>query len=241
MKNKLIYIILFTFLIIPVTPTANAAIKAGASCKKEKQIVISNSYLYQCKKIYKKLVWKKGSKVIIEPPGLVIDGQTPVPTSPSTPVPTSPSTPVPTSPSTVSQSNAVLRATSYLRTSSFSRSGLIRQLEFEGFSNADAIYGVDKQNADWRAQAVLRAQSYLRSSAFSRSGLIRQLEYEGFSNSDSVNGVDKQNTDWNAQAVLRAQSYLRSSAFSRSGLIRQLEYEGFTNEQAIFGVNATGL
>jgi hypothetical protein len=182
MKNKLIYIILFTFLIIPVTPTANAAIKAGASCKKEKQIVISNSYLYQCKKIYKKLVWKKGSKVIIEPPGLVIDGQTPVPTSPSTPVPTSPST--------VSQSSAVLRATSYLRTSSFSRSGLIRQLEFEGFSNADAIYGVDKQNADWRAQAVLRAQSYLRSSAFSRSGLIRQLEYEGFTNEQAIFGVN---------------------------------------------------
>jgi hypothetical protein len=225
MKNKSFYVILVTSLIIPVIPTANAAVKAGASCKKEKQIIISNSYLYQCKKIYKKLVWKKGSKVIIESPGLVIDGQIPVSTSTST----------------VSQSNAVLRAQSYLRTSSFSRSGLIRQLEFEGFSNTDAVYGVDKQNADWNAQAVLRAQSYLRTSSFSRSGLIRQLEFEGFSNTDAVYGVDKQNADWNAQAVLRAQSYLRSSAFSRSGLIRQLEYEGFTTEQAIFGVAATGL
>jgi len=214
-------------MVFPTSSPVNAAVKAGATCKKEKQIVISSNYLYQCKKINKKLIWKKGSKVIIESPGLVVDEPTPTPT--------------PTFSATLSQSNAVLRAQSYLKSSSFSRSGLIKQLEFEGFSNVDAVYGVDKQNTDWSAQAVLRAQSYLRSSSFSRSGLIKQLEFEGFSNSDSIYGVDKQNADWNAQAKLRAQSYLRSSSFSRSGLIKQLEFEGFTNEQAIFGVNATGL
>jgi hypothetical protein len=77
----------------------------------------------------------------------------------------------------VSQRNAVSRAASYLRSSAFSRSGLISQLEFEGFSNEDATYGVDAQKADWRAQAVKRGASYLRTSAFSRSGLIRQLEF----------------------------------------------------------------
>ncbi len=180
MRRISIGLVLVVSIVFPTSSPVNAAVKAGATCKKEKQIIISSNYLYQCKKINKKLIWKKGSKVLIESPGLVVDGPTPTPT------PTSTST----SSSTVSQTNAVLRAQSYLRISSFSRSGLIRQLEYEGFSNADAIYGVDKQNADWNAQAALRAQSYLRSSAFSRSGLIRQLEYEGFTNEQAIFGVN---------------------------------------------------
>jgi hypothetical protein len=67
---------------------------------------------------------------------------------------------------------------------------LIKQLEYEGFSNSDSINGVDKQNADWSAQAVLKAQSYLRTSSFSRSGLIKQLEYEGFTNEQAIFGVN---------------------------------------------------
>jgi len=142
---------------------------------------------------------------------------------------------------TVSQRNAVSKAASYLRTTSFSRSGLISQLEFEGFSREDATYGVDAQNADWRAQAVKKGASYLRTMAFSRSGLIGQLEFEGFSTSDATFGADAQNADWNAQAAKKAASYLRTSAFSRSGLISQLEFEGFTRSQAEFGVNSVGL
>jgi hypothetical protein len=72
----------------------------------------------------------------------------------------------------------------------FSRSGLIRQLEFEGFSNADATYGVDAQNADWNAQAAKSAAAYLRVMSFSRSGLINQLMFEGFSQSQAEYGVN---------------------------------------------------
>lgn len=142
---------------------------------------------------------------------------------------------------TVSQRNAVSKAASYLRTMAFSRSGLISQLEFEGFSREDATYGVDAQNADWRAQAVKKGASYLRTMAFSRSGLIGQLEYEGFSTSDATYGTDAQNADWNAQAAKKAASYLRTSAFSRSGLVSQLEFEGFTRAQAEHGANSVGL
>ncbi|XKG11107.1 Ltp family lipoprotein [Sutcliffiella horikoshii] len=35
-------------------------------------------------------------------------------------------------------------AQDYLDYTAFSRSGLIQQLEFEGFSNADATYAVDE-------------------------------------------------------------------------------------------------
>lgn len=53
--------------------------------------------------------------------------------------------------------------------SAFNRTGLIKQLECEGFSRTDATYGTDALNADWNEQAALSAQSYLDYSSFSRS------------------------------------------------------------------------
>ena len=92
---------------------------------------------------------------------------------------------------TVSQKNAVKMAEEYLRYSAFSRKGLIAQLEYEGFSNKDAVYGVDNVSVDWDEQAVKMAEEYLRYSAFSRKGLIAQLEYEGFSNKQAVYAVEQ--------------------------------------------------
>ncbi len=141
----------------------------------------------------------------------------------------------------VNQSNARRKAASYLSYSSFSRSGLIKQLEFEGFSNADATYGADAQNASWDKQAEKKAASYLSYGSYSRTGLIKQLEFEGFSNAEAVFGTDAQKADWNKQAAKKAASYLDYSAFSRSGLVEQLVFEGFTSEQAMFGADSTGL
>ena len=90
---------------------------------------------------------------------------------------------------TVAQSNAKKSATSYLKYSAFSRTGLIGQLEFEGFSTADATYGVDAQNADWNAQAAKSAKSYLKYSSFSRIGLIDQLVFEGYTQAQAEYGV----------------------------------------------------
>ena len=142
---------------------------------------------------------------------------------------------------TASQSNARKKGASYLKSSSFSRTGLIGQLEFEGFSNADATYGTDAQNADWNVQAVKKAASYLTSSSFSRSGLVEQLVFEGFTDAQAEYGVAGNSTDWNVQAAKKAASYLKSSSFSRSGLIDQLLFEGFTQAQAEYGVGTTGL
>ena len=90
----------------------------------------------------------------------------------------------------VGERNARKSAESYLGYSAFSRSGLIDQLEYEGYTTSQAEYGVDAQDADWNAQAALSAESYLEYSAFSRSGLIDQLEYEGFTTSQAEYGVD---------------------------------------------------
>ena len=81
---------------------------------------------------------------------------------------------------TLGEKNALSTASSYLRTMAFSYSGLIDQLEYEGYTTAEATYGADNCGADWNEQAAKMAKSYINTMSFSRSGLINQLEYEGF-------------------------------------------------------------
>lgn len=88
------------------------------------------------------------------------------------------------------RAQSVKKAEDYLAFSAFSKSGLIDQLVFEGFSNEDASYAVENITVDWTEQAVQKAQEYLDYTPFSRSGLIEQLEFEGFSNGDAVYAVD---------------------------------------------------
>lgn len=81
---------------------------------------------------------------------------------------------------TLGQQNAIGKAQSYLSFSGFSRSGLIQQLEFEGFSTEDATFGADNAGADWNAECAQKAQSYMDMSSFSRQSLYDQLAFEGF-------------------------------------------------------------
>jgi Host cell surface-exposed lipoprotein len=92
---------------------------------------------------------------------------------------------------TRSEGNAIESAESYLDFSAFSRTGLIGQLEYEGFTEAEATMAVDHLDVDWDEQAWKSAESYLEFSSFSRSGLIEQLKYEGFSTAEATYGVDK--------------------------------------------------
>ena len=92
---------------------------------------------------------------------------------------------------TAGERNARRSAEAYLEYSSFSRQGLIDQLLYEEFSQADAEYGVDALGADWNEQAALSAEAYLEYSAFSRQGLIDQLIYEGFSQAEAEYGVSQ--------------------------------------------------
>lgn len=141
---------------------------------------------------------------------------------------------------TTGQKNALSSANDYLSFSAFSYSGLIQQLEFEGFTEEDATYAANNCGADWNEQAVMSAKSYLETSAFSYSGMISQLEFEEYTTEQATYGADNCNADWNEQAAKSAKSYLDMSSFSRDGLIEQLEFEGFTNEQAVYGVEANG-
>ena len=143
----------------------------------------------------------------------------------------------PTSTATFGEEQALKKAKSYLRSSAFSYEGLIDQLEYEGFSYSEAVYGVENCGADWKEQALKKAKSYLRSSAFSYEGLIDQLEYEEFTPEEAKYGVDNCGADWYEQAVKKAESYLKHMSFSYSELVDQLEFEGFTSDQAQHGAS----
>lgn len=142
---------------------------------------------------------------------------------------------------TTAQSNALRRANNYLSTMPFSYEGLVNQLLYEGFSDADARYGVDHCNANWNEQALKKAKSYLRITGYSYSGLIHQLEFEKYTTAQATYAVDHCQADWNEQAAKKAQSYMRIFAYSRDGLIQQLLFEGFTQEQSEYGASSVGL
>ncbi len=93
-------------------------------------------------------------------------------------------------PLTVAQENAIQSAEDYLDYSAFSRKGLIKQLEFEGYSGKDAELAVSRIRVDWMEQAAKSAKDYMDYSSFSRQGLINQLEFEGFTAKQARHGAD---------------------------------------------------
>ncbi|MHB1136470.1 MAG: Ltp family lipoprotein [Coriobacteriia bacterium] len=90
---------------------------------------------------------------------------------------------------TMGQQQAVGKGEDYLGFAAFSRQGLIDQLVYEGFSEADATFAVDYIAPDWNEQAAQKAQDYIDMSSFSRQGLIDQLVYEGFTAPQAEYGV----------------------------------------------------
>ena len=96
---------------------------------------------------------------------------------------------------TLGQKNALSKAKLYLKTMAFSREGLIDQLIFEGFTEEQAVYGVDNCGADWNEQAYEKAKIYLKTMSFSRQGLIDQLLFEGFTEEQAEYGVNKVGLD----------------------------------------------
>lgn len=110
-------------------------------------------------------------------------------TETTAPQPTTPAVEEQLDKATMGEKNALGKALSYLSVMPFSYKGLIKQLEYEGYTHEEAVYGADNSGADWNEQAALKAQSYLDTMQFSRDGLIKQLEYEGFTKEQAEYGV----------------------------------------------------
>lgn len=90
---------------------------------------------------------------------------------------------------TTGQKNALNAAKQYLKVLAFSRSGLIKQLEYEKYSTEEATFAVDNCGADWYEQAAKKAQQYIDLMSFSRQRLIDQLKYEGFTQAEAEYGA----------------------------------------------------
>lgn len=109
----------------------------------------------------------------------------------ATPRPTA--KPSPTSSATMGEKNALKSAKSYLSLGTgFSRSGLIKQLKFEGYTDSESEYAAKNCGADWKKEAVKCAAAYLALDiGFSKAKLIEQLEYEGFTHDQAVYGAEQ--------------------------------------------------
>jgi len=103
-----------------------------------------------------------------------------------------PPPPAPVNQVSAGQRNAASKADDYLDISGFSRTGLIKQLEFEGFDTADATAGVDSLDIDWMEQAEKKAKEYMDISPFSQQGLVEQLSFEGFTPAQAEHGAASQ-------------------------------------------------
>jgi len=90
---------------------------------------------------------------------------------------------------TIGEKNALSQAKNYLSIMPFSYSGLVKQLEYEGYSTDEAAYAADNCGADWNEQAAKNAQNYLDTMSFSRQGLIDQLVYEGYTSEQAEYGA----------------------------------------------------
>lgn len=92
---------------------------------------------------------------------------------------------------TMSQKQALGKAKSYLEFSAYSYEGLIRQLEFEKYDNADATFAADNCGADWNEQAAKKAEQYLEFQNYSLDELVHQLEFEGFTEEQATYGANE--------------------------------------------------
>ena len=150
--------------------------------------------------------------------------------------------------------NALRSAEQYLSFMAFSYSGLIDQLEYEGFTSEEAEYAAKNCGADWNEQAVASAKQYLKTMSFSKDGLISQLEFEGFTHEQAVYGAEQAydsptnssatgssgTTAGEENALRSAKQYLDVMAFSYSGLIDQLVYEGYSDADATYAADHCG-
>ena len=133
---------------------------------------------------------------------------------------------------TQGERNAEQSARQYVGSMDFSEKGLFDQLLYEGFTEAEARYGVEHCGADWFAEALDSAKGYVGTMDFSEKGLFDQLVHDGFTESQARHGAQGCGADWYAEAEESARQYLESFPMSKEELYGQLVFEGFTEDQA---------
>lgn len=86
---------------------------------------------------------------------------------------------------------AAIAAKKYITFMPLSYSRLVKQLECDGYTHDQAVFGADSCKADWRELAARTAAEYMCIAPFPRQYLIGQLEYEGFTHEQAVYGAER--------------------------------------------------
>lgn len=85
---------------------------------------------------------------------------------------------------TIGEKNCLSDALNYLNLMGYSKSGLIKQLEFDEYSETEIEYALARCGADWNEEALQLAYGYTSAMSMSKTALQEQLIYEGFEESE---------------------------------------------------------
>ena len=70
-----------------------------------------------------------------------------------------------------------------------SHDGLIKQLEYDGYTTDVATYAADNCSANWNKEAKEMAEQYMDSTTYTYKDMVQQLETEGFTKDQAKFGA----------------------------------------------------
>ena len=94
-----------------------------------------------------------------------------------------------TAAATENQQKALDKANEYVDTLPLSRKGLIKQLEYDGYTTDVATYAADNCSANWNKEAKEMAEQYMDSTTYTYKEMVQQLEAEGFTKKQAKFGA----------------------------------------------------
>ncbi|MBQ7058828.1 MAG: hypothetical protein IJM83_05945 [Firmicutes bacterium] len=109
---------------------------------------------------------------------------------------------------TADQRAAYFRAFELYTNGYYSYVGLIDRMENEGYVYEDAVWAVDRIDADWYVDAVGYANYLLSQDNYTRGELWSDLSYAYFTDDQCDYGVANCSADWSYEALQMANSYL---------------------------------
>lgn len=94
-----------------------------------------------------------------------------------------------TAAATENQQKALDKANEYVDTLPLSRDGLIKQLEYDGYTTDVATYAADNCSVNWNKEAKEMAEQYMDSTTYTYKEMVQQLEAEGFTKKQAKFGA----------------------------------------------------
>lgn len=94
-----------------------------------------------------------------------------------------------TAAATENQQKALDKANEYVDTLPLSHKGLIKQLEYDGYTTDVATYAADNCSANWNKEAKEMAEQYMDSTTYTYKDMVQQLETEGFTKEQAKFGA----------------------------------------------------